>query len=157
MKMPSIIRNWDESQRASAVKIFGLCVAALALFILIATISYLLHWKQDMSFVPGEAVANAAGTLGYRTGKFLVCDFLGLGSFALLVILVAIAVRLLTGKLGVSLVKTVLLAVSGAFVASLLLAFIGKLAGLENAFGAVWAGPAELQWWMPACSYSALS
>ena len=135
MKMPSIIRNWDESQRASAVKIFGLCVAALALFILIATISYLLHWKQDMSFVPGEAVANAAGTLGYRTGKFLVCDFLGLGSFALLVILVAIAVRLLTGKLGVSLVKTVLLAVSGAFVASLLLAFIGKLAGLENAFG----------------------
>ena len=135
MKMPSIIRNWDESQRASAVKIFGLCVAAFAVFILIATVSYLLHWKQDMSFVPGEAVANAAGTLGYRTGKFLVCDFLGFGSFALLVILVAFAVRLLTGKWGASLIKTVLLAVSGAFVASLLLAFIGKLAGLENAFG----------------------
>ncbi|MCR5709088.1 MAG: DNA translocase FtsK [Bacteroidales bacterium] len=135
MKMPSIIRNWDESQRASAVKFFGLCVAAFAVFILIATVSYLLHWKQDMSFVPGETVANAAGTLGYRTGKFLVCDFLGFGSFALLVILVAIAVRLLTGKWGASLIKTVLLAVSGAFVASLLLAFIGKLAGLENAFG----------------------
>ena len=135
MKMPSIIRNWDESQRASAVKILGLCTAAFALFILISTVSYLLHWKQDMSFVPGEAVANAGGTLGYRTGKFLVCDFLGFGSFALLVILVAIAVRLLTGKWGASLIKTVLLTLSGAFVASLLLAFIGKLAGLENAFG----------------------
>ncbi|MBO4670686.1 MAG: DNA translocase FtsK 4TM domain-containing protein [Bacteroidales bacterium] len=135
MKMPSVIRNWDESQRASAVKIFGLCVAAFALFILISTVSYLIHWKQDMSFVPGEAVANAAGTLGYRTGKFLVCDFLGFGSFALLVILVAIAVRLLTGKWGASLIKTVLLTISGAFVASLLLAFIGKLAGMENAFG----------------------
>ncbi|MBQ1683747.1 MAG: hypothetical protein II071_05675 [Bacteroidales bacterium] len=61
MKAPSFIRNWDENQRASAVKILGLIVAAAALFILISTVSYLFHWKQDMSFVPGEAVSNAAG------------------------------------------------------------------------------------------------
>lgn len=135
MKAPAFIRNWDENQRASAVKILGLCVAALALFILISTISYLIHWKQDMSFVPGEQVANAAGTLGYRTGKFFVCDFLGFGSFALLVILVAIASKLLTGKWIGSFIKTVLLALTGAFVVSLILAFIGRIAGLDNAFG----------------------
>ena len=135
MKAPAFIRSWDENQRASAVKILGLCVAALALFVLISTVSYLIHWKQDMSFVPGDEVANAAGTLGYRTGRFLVCDFLGLGSFALLVILVAIASKLLTGKWIGSFLKTVLLALTGAFVVSLILAFAGDLAGLGNAFG----------------------
>ena len=135
MKAPAFIRNWDENQKASAVKILGLCIAALALFILIATVSYLIHWKQDMSFVPGEAVANAAGTLGYRTGKFFVCDFLGLGSFALLIILVVIAVKLLTGRWIASFTKTLFLTLTGAFVASLLLAFAGSLAGLGNAFG----------------------
>ena len=135
MKTPSFIKNWDENQKASAIRILGLCVAALALFVLIATVSYLAHWKQDMSFVPGERVANAAGTLGYRTGKFLVGDFLGLGSLALLVILVVMAVRLLTGKWLMSLGRTLLLTLSGAFVASILLAFVGNLAGLGTAFG----------------------
>ncbi|MBQ6098182.1 MAG: DNA translocase FtsK 4TM domain-containing protein, partial [Bacteroidales bacterium] len=132
MKLPRILSSWDENQRASAVKIAGLCVAALAIFVLIGSVSYMLHWQQDMSFEPGEKVANAAGTLGYRTGKFLVCDFLGLGSFALLVILVAVSVRLLTGRWAGSILKTVLLTISGAFIASLFFAFAGKLAGLSN-------------------------
>ena len=135
MKTPSFIKNWDAEQKASAVRILGLATAALALFVLVAIISYLAHWKQDMSFVPGEAVANAAGTLGYRTGKFLVGDFLGLGSLALLVILVVVAVRLITGKWIASFVRTLVLTVSGAFVASLLLAFTGSLVGLGTAFG----------------------
>ncbi|MCH5173082.1 MAG: hypothetical protein J1D85_02615 [Bacteroidales bacterium] len=135
MKAPAFIRNWDESQKASAIKLLGLFTAAAALFILVATVSYLLHWKQDMSFVPGEEVANAAGSLGYRTGKFLVADFLGLGSFALPLILVTVAVRLLTGKWMMPFAKTLLLTVSGAFIVSLLLSYIGKLAGLEHAFG----------------------
>ncbi len=135
MKAPAFIRNWDESQKASAVKLLGLCVAAVTLFIFIAIVSYLLHWKQDMSFVPGQEVANAAGSLGYRTGKFFVCDFLGLGSVALLVILVVISVKLLTGRWILSFARTVLLTLTGAFAASLLLAYVGKLAGLSTAFG----------------------
>ena len=135
MKAPAFIRNWDESQRASAVKLLGLCVAAVTLFIFVAIVSYLLHWKQDMSFVPGQEVANAAGSLGYRTGKFFICDFLGLGSVALLVILVVMSVKLLTGKWILSFARTVLLTLTGAFAASLLLAYAGKLAGFGNAFG----------------------
>ena len=135
MKTPRFIKSWDANQKASAVKILGLCVAALALFVLVATVSYLAHWKQDMSYTAGEHVANAAGSLGYGTGKFLVADFLGLGSFALLVILVVIAVKLLTGKWIASPGRTILLTLTGAFAASLLLAYIGSLAGLGTAFG----------------------
>ena len=149
MRAPAFIRNWDENQKASAIKLLGLVVAAIALFILISTVSYLIHWKQDMSFVPGQEVANAAGSLGYRTGKFFVCDFLGLGSFALLIILVAVAVRLLTGRWIGSFTKTVLLTVTGAFIASLLLAYAGQLAGLGNAFGGGLGGAlgAEVSGW----------
>ena len=135
MKAPAFIRNWDESQRASAVKLLGLCVAVATVFIFIAIVSYLLHWRQDMSFVPGQQVANVAGSLGYRTGKFFVCDFLGLGSVALLVILVVVSVKLLTGRWILSFARTVLLTLTGAFAASLLLAYVGQIAGLENAFG----------------------
>ena len=135
MKTPRFIRNWDENQKASAIKILGLCVAALALFVLVATVSYLTHWKQDMSFSAGEQVANAAGSLGYRTGKFLVGDFLGLGSLALIVILVVIAVRLISGKWILPIGRTLLLTLTGAFVASLLLAYAGRLAGISTAFG----------------------
>ena len=135
MRAPAFIRNWDESQKASAVKLLGLAIAAVTLFIFIAIVSYLLHWKQDMSFVPGQEVANAAGSLGYRTGKFFVCDFLGLGSIALLLILVIMSVKLLTGKWILSFIRTVLLTLTGAFAASLLLAYAGKIAGLETAFG----------------------
>ncbi len=135
MRAPAFIRNWDENQKASAVKLLGFCIAAVTLFIFIAIVSYLLHWKQDMSFIPGQQVANAAGSLGYKTGKFFICDFLGLGSIALLFILVIISVKLLTGKWIFSFSRSVLLTLTGAFSASLLLAYIGKVAGLANAFG----------------------
>ena len=135
MRAPAFIRNWDESQKTSAIKLLGFCMAAVTVFIFIAIISYLLHWKQDMSFVSGQDVANAAGSLGYRTGKFFVCDFLGLGSIALLLILVIISVKLITGKWILSFTRTLLLTLTGAFAASLLLAYAGKIAGLGTAFG----------------------
>ena len=46
-----IWKSWDEEERASAVRIAGLCVAALTLFIFIASLSYLFHWKEDMSLL----------------------------------------------------------------------------------------------------------
>ena len=135
-------RRWDSGERAAALRITGLVVAAFTLFVLISTVSYLFHWQQDMSLLQDPAmmdrdvpVGNAAGKLGYRTGHLLVCTLFGLGSFALLVILGAISARLIAGKWRFSLIKTTLIALSGAFVASVLLAWAGGLAGLQNAFG----------------------
>ena len=137
-----IWRSWDEEERAAAVRIAGLCVAALTLFIFISTFSYLFHWQEDMSLLgdpdamdAGRAVGNAAGKLGFQTGHLLVCELFGLGSFSLLIILTAVSARLLAHRWVNSLVKTTLIALFGAFISSLVLAFAGKLAGLDLLFG----------------------
>ncbi|MCR5841590.1 MAG: DNA translocase FtsK [Bacteroidales bacterium] len=137
-----IWKSWDEEERASAVRIAGLCVAALTLFIFIATFSYLFHWREDMSLLgdpdamqADRAVGNAAGKLGFKTGYLLVCNLFGLGSFSLLLILAAVSIRLLARDWPKSLLKTTLIALFGAFISSLPLAFIGKLAGLDTLFG----------------------
>ena len=137
-----IWRSWDEEERTSAVRIAGLCVAALTLFIFIATFSYLFHWREDMSLLgdpdamqADRAVGNAAGKLGFKTGYLLVCNLFGLGSFSLLLILAAVSIRLLAQNWPKSLLKTTLIALFGAFISSLLLAFIGRLAGLDTLFG----------------------
>ena len=135
-------RRWDDRERAVAVKIIGLLVAAIAVFVLIGTVSYLFHWKEDMSLLSDPAMmdsgvraGNAAGKLGYRTGHLLVCRLFGLGSFALLVILGAVSARLIANRWHYSLLKTTLVALFGAFVASIVLACIGGFAGAQNAFG----------------------
>ena len=137
-----IWKSWDEEERAAAVRIAGLCVAALTLFIFISTFSYLFHWREDMSLLgdpaamdASRAVGNVAGKLGFRTGHLLVCDLFGLGSFSLLIILAAVSARLLAHRWFNSLVKTTLIALFGAFFTSLVLAFVGRIAGLQTLFG----------------------
>ena len=137
-----IWNTWDEQEKASAIRIAGLCMAALTIFILIATVSYLFHWQQDMSLLTDEGamqasrdVGNAAGKLGFKTGHLLVCELFGLGSFGLLIILTAISVRLLTRKWGYSMLRTTVIALFGALISSLLLAFVGKIAGIDSIFG----------------------
>lgn len=134
--------TWDEQEKESAIRITGLCVAALTVFILIATVSYLFHWQQDMSLLGDPSamkatqdVGNAAGKLGFKAGNLLVGKLFGLGSFGLLVILTAISARLLSHKWNYSLPKTAVIALFGAFISSIVLAFIGRLAGLDYIFG----------------------
>lgn len=138
MKLKELLNSWDENEKKAAVRIAGLCFAALTVFILIAIVSYLFHWRQDMSVLAGGAAdeaANAAAKLGSRTGYLLVCKLFGLGSFALPVILAAVGIHLIADKWPYSLGKTTVVALSGAFVTSLLFAFVGGIAGLDSAFG----------------------
>ncbi len=135
-------RNWDDHQKATALRITGLCVAALALWALIASVSYLFTWKQDQSLLgmPGEMSPevtghNYGGKLGYRLGRLLVCGWFGLGSFALLVIPVAISVRLLAGGWRKRILDTCAASLSGAMICSLILAYAGDVLGADNAFG----------------------
>lgn len=135
-------KTWDEDEKASATRIAGLLVAAIAIFIFISSASYLFHWKEDMSLLGDSAsmqaeipVGNAAGKLGFRTGHLLIGNLFGLGSFALLLILAAASIRLLLKKWHYSLVKTTLIALFGAFISSLALAYCGSLLSLGDAFG----------------------
>ncbi len=124
------------------MKIFGLILAALAVYTFIACVSYLFTWKADQSLLtspeslsPETAVHNPSGKLGFRLGRFLICDCFGLGSFALVIILAAAAARVLLHKWKYSLLKTAAVVLSGAFVLSLILSWTGGLLGAGNAFG----------------------
>lgn len=134
--------TWDEQEKASAIRITGLCMAALTVFFFLSTVSYLFHWKQDMSLLGDpsamkitEDVGNVGGKLGFKTGHWLVGQLFGLGSFGLLIILGAVSIRLLTQRWQYSLLKTTVIALFGAFISSLLLAFIGKIFGVPYVFG----------------------
>lgn len=133
-----IWKNWDEEEKAVAVKLTGAFFLVAAIFVFISIMSYLFSWKQDASLLSGgsimENATNAAGSLGFRTGHFLVSELFGIGSLALLIILLAISVRLLSGKWQSSLARTGIITLFGAFMASLALSYIGRLLGMETAF-----------------------
>lgn len=133
-----IWKNWDEEEKAVAVKLTGAFFLVAAIFVFISIVSYLFSWKQDASLLSGgsimETATNAAGSLGFRTGHFLVSELFGIGSLALLIILLAISVRLLSGKWQSSLARTGIITLFGAFMASLALSYIGSLLGMETAF-----------------------
>lgn len=133
-----IWKNWDEEEKSVAVKLTGAFFLVAAIFVFISIVSYLFSWKQDASLLSGgsimENATNAAGSLGFRTGHFLVSELFGIGSLALLIILFAIAVRLLSGKWQSPLARTGIITLFGAFMASLALSYIGSLLGMETAF-----------------------
>ena len=134
-------RNMDDGDKVRLTKMTGLLVALLAVFTLLATVSYFFTWKADQSSLSSAVgdisveVSNMAGKMGYRWADLLVRRWFGLGSLAFVVILFAVSVRLLLHRWRYSMVKTTLLTVTGAMLSSFILAFVSDLSGLGNAFG----------------------
>mgnify|MGYP002853511657 CR=1 FL=1 len=137
-----LLSRWDDNQKATAIKILGAVIGFLAVYALFASLSYVFTWKQDQSLLTAQGSMsplvdghNAAGKLGHRLGHLLMCRWFGLGSLALLVIPVAIAIRLLLGGWKWSLLKTSVVSISGAALCSSLLSFVARLFGSDTALG----------------------
>lgn len=134
-------RDMDDGDKVRLTKMTGILVALLAVFTLLATVSYFFTWKADQSSLSSAVgdisveVSNMAGKMGYRWADLLVRRWFGLGSLAFVVILFAVSVRLLLHRWRYSMVKTTLLTVTGAMLSSFILAFVSDLSGLGNAFG----------------------
>ena len=134
-------RNMDDGDKVRLTKMTGILVALLAVFTLLATVSYFFTWKADQSSLSSAVgdisveVSNMAGKMGYRWADLLVRRWFGLGSLAFVVILFAVSVRLLLHRWRYSMVKTTLLTVTGEMLSSFILAFVSDLSGLGNAFG----------------------
>lgn len=134
-------RNMDDGDKVRLTKMTGILVALLAVFTLLATVSYFFTWKADQSSLSSAVgdisveVSNMAGKMGYWWADLLVRRWFGLGSLAFVVILFAVSVRLLLHRWRYSMVKTTLLTVTGAMLSSFILAFVSDLSGLGNAFG----------------------
>lgn len=134
--------SWDDKQKSNAIIGTGVAIGIFALLTLISSISYLFTWKTDKSLLSDPSmldkyvdVANIGGKMGLKLADTLVGSWFGWGSFALVILLFAISIRLIAGKWRWPLLKTALMTVSGAFVASLLFALIGKFVGLDTLYG----------------------
>lgn len=134
--------QFDEGRKEKILKVAGIALVAIAAYALLACISYLFSWKQDMSLLSDPSMlsidhpsSGASGKFGFLLGHFLVCKCFGLGSFALVVALLAAGLRLLSFKWSQSMLKTAVLALSFALVSSFALALVASVIGPDNAFG----------------------
>ena len=139
----------DPDKKSNILKYTGIAVLVFALFTLISTVSYLFTWQMDQSLMShpdmmgkGVDVENWGGKLGYRWSRFLVSGCFGLGSFALVFLMGAVAYRLFFWNKHIGLLRTTFVTVSGAFLSSLVLSFVSMAFGQDTAFGGGLGGDA---------------
>ena len=135
-------RQLSPDRRIRIMKVTGLIVAVFAVFTFVSVTSYLFTWKADQSLLSepdmldsSVSAHNMGGKLGYRWGYFLVGRCLGLGSYALVILLCAVFVRMFFRNRSIGIVKTLIETVSGAVLVSVILSFISSLTGPDTVFG----------------------
>ncbi len=157
----SFFSGMNPDTKSNILKGLGMIVALFAFFTLVSAGSYLFTWQADQSLLDHQNmmdrtvdVENAGGKIGYRWANFLVCRFLGLGSFAFVILLFAMAWRLFFWNRRIGLLKLTFVTVSGAFVCSLILAYCSTMFSLDALFGGGLggdAGHAVVMWLNNAC------
>ena len=145
----SFFSDMDPVKKSNILKYTGVAVFVVALFTLVSTFSYLFTWQSDQSLMShpdmmdkNVDVSNWGGKLGYRWAHFLVSRCFGLGSFALMVLMGAVAYRLFFHDRSIGLLRTTFVTASGAFLVSLVLSFIAGQIGADMAFGGGLGGDA---------------
>ena len=154
----SFFSDIDSDKKSNILKGAGVIVMVFTVLTLLSTISYLFTWEAYQSLLSQPdmmgkeiEVSNLGGKIGYRWSHFLMAECFGLGSFALILLLGACAYRLFYWKRSIGLLKTTLLTISGAFIFSLILAYISSCFGTGTAFGGGLggdAGAAVIAWMM---------
>lgn len=145
----SFFSDMSPEKKSAICRYCGLAVLVFTLFTFVSLVSYLFTWKADQSLLShpemidkSVEVANWGGKLGYRWSEFLVSGCFGLGSFALVFLMGAVAFRLYFWNRSIGLLRTVFITVSGTFVASLVLAYFSFLCSVEGWFGGGLGGDA---------------
>jgi len=140
MKNP-LKSRWEslsERKRTGYRFALSLSVVLLTLWVTVAVVSYLFTWRSDQSLLtaaPGATVENAAASSGFSMGRFLVTDSFGLAALALVAFLIVLSIKLFWKNFPVSLRKWFLACLTGAFLGSWLLSFVGGLFGADYVFG----------------------
>lgn len=127
---------------AKFVKISGLVVLAFAILALLSSVSYLFTWEADQSLLSAPDrmsqnvdVHNAAGKAGAGLGYLMICRWFGLGSFAFVLALFILAVRMLFGRRTFSVIKAILLSLTAAVISSFIFSFFSRLFNINTLFG----------------------
>ncbi len=142
--MPGFVakfREFVDTHRVGLRKTAGIVTSLLAVLIFVGCVSYLFTWKQDQSVLQNPAtadavqgVSNSGGEQGLKLADLLVSRCFGLGTVAIIVALVAVSIRLLLGKRKFSVLKYVILSLTGAMLSSFVLSFFSLRLGFENAY-----------------------
>ena len=110
--------------------ILGVAFSLLAIYTLVALLSYIFTWTSDQSlrfdsrmFTTEVTAENAGGKIGFVWANFLISKLFGLGAFAIPIFLGALAVYCFRLR-NVNLLRVFLLCAFGAVIFSVLLAFI---------------------------------
>ena len=147
--MRKLFADMDPERKSNILKYTGMAVLVFTLFTLISTVSYLFTWQTDQSLMShpdlmdkSVDVENWGGKIGYRWSRFLVSGCFGLGSFALIFLMGAVAYRLFFWNRHIGLLRTTFVTVSGAFLASLILSFVSMSFGPDVSFGGGLGGDA---------------
>ena len=147
--MKRLFSEIDPDKKSNILKYTGIAVLVFALFTLLSSVSYLFTWQADQSLLSdpemmskGTDVENWGGKLGYRWSRFLVSGCFGLGSFALVFLMGAVAYRLFFWNRHIGLLRTTFVTVSGTFLSSLILSFVSMAFGSDTAFGGGLGGDA---------------
>ncbi len=157
----SFLSDMNPDTKSLILKVLGVLVAIFTVFTFVSAFSYLFTWESDQSLMTQQnmmdrtvEVENWGGKSGYRWGHFLVCRFLGLGSFALVFLMGAVALRLYRWNKSIGLLKMTFVTVSGAFVCSLALSYFSIMFSADTFFGGGLggdAGHAVIQWMNNLC------
>ena len=147
--MKRFFANIDPDKKSAILKYTGIAVLVFTFFTLLSALSYLFTWQADQSLLSDPSmmsksvdVANWGGKLGYKWSRFLVSDCFGLGSFALVFLMGAVAYRLFFWNRSIGLLKTTFITVSGTFVSSMVLSYLSMAVSSDTAFGGGLGGDA---------------
>ncbi len=132
--------NMSPEAKSLTVRGIGIALLLFSIFSLVASISYMSTWKHDLAYVSapsvsGDDVANVAGVMGLKWGHFLVADFLGVGSVILILLAGFYAVRLFFWQSEIKVMRMTFIAVSLAFILSLIFSLVGSGAEFGRGMG----------------------
>ena len=146
MKLKRLSAYWyelDAKRRSEYRIVAAVLLGIFTLFTAIAVGSYFFTWQADASLLGDPEllknagqVSNASSTLGFRWGHFLVTRSFGIAALGLVAFLVAWTLSRAFPKMGIRLGKWFVASLTGTFLGSWILAFIGRLAGWDTVFGA---------------------
>jgi len=121
--------------------ICGLVSLAIALYTLIALISYIFTWAHDQSLLTENdifgslsTVENGGGKIGYKWANLLISKLFGLGAFIIPFFFFGVALVCLKIK-RVRLLRLLFITVFGCILISVLFSFIFSFTGVDRLFG----------------------
>jgi len=134
--------TWNKEQKHNAMLILGIGVAIFAIFTLISMVSYLFSWEADQSLLSDPEMmsidadaSNMAGKWGIKWSHTLISTWFGLGSFAIIIFIASISLRILGVRRKSSILKVALATFSCAVISSMILSLAGNFLGISTILG----------------------